>query len=315
MVWPLLFSTGGCSVFSGLQNVMQSSIGKDMPNFIDVTGRHREPVRLRGDYLLLYQKKDYSDGVDRSYLRFKSTKTRKTFNILKGHLGYDIGHGMIIPEKHLIVFSFSNLREEPYGKTTIRAYDYVNKSFTDETVVISRLKEKRRSQLEEKKLPTTRLSDLVVSKDKDFLGADVVIYNEQGKPIGHISKCFKLVDNKLVRTNERNYKEIKENQDETGVYIGYEFKKGRRWLQAFILDADNDFLAAKYKSQYDGLIIRDKRRGTNLKISKNKNLCDSPMLWLADGSKLINGPYLYDVTGEMKESKLVDGNIISLVKL
>lgn len=298
--------------FGAPDSPMVNIVGRGIKNFVDTTDREREEVRLEGDYLILYQQKDYSEDdkghlKDKSYLYLKYTKDNKVTKILEGDLGYEIRYGVIIPEKNLIVFSFRKGRVDPSGRRVLKVYDYLNNIFTDEKEITSGWVNHH----------GPILYDLIISKDKQYICGD--IFESTGMiwtKYKHFSKCFKLDKNVLTPTAQISYEEIKREQREMDVQTREEcITKDGDELMVFRVSQESDFLPANYKSKYNGLYIHSKKENVNRRISLRNDFYIDQILWIDNGSKLIRGGYLYDTTGEKKESLLVDGNIIYIVKI
>ncbi len=292
----------GCLFWGAPDSSIVNIVGKNIKNFIDTTNQQREEINLEKDYLILYRQEDYSR--DKGYLYLKDTENNKTLRIFEGHVGYEIKYGLIIPEKKIIVFSFSDERIEPFGRTLLKVYDYLNNTYTDEKEIIDGESEHERFIL----------SELVISKDKQYIAVEM-FKSLASRKYTYTFKCFRLKGNLLIPSTEITYKEIKKEQREDDVQIGSKYitQNGER-LMVFRVSQESDFLPANYKPKYNGLYIYSKKDNINRRISLRNEFYVGPILWIDSGSKLTRGGYLYDTTGRKKESLLVEGTIIYIIE-
>ena len=111
---------------------------------------------------------------------------------------------------------------------------------------------------------------------------------------------------KVESISEDQYREILNNNPQDP----FTFVSNDITLRLFSIAPFSNYLPANFKHRYNGIYIND---GTNnTRISRKITHLGANIIWLRDGKYVVSGSYIYDTSGRLKETKLIDGEILAI---
>lgn len=284
-------------------------VGRDMKNYTDLTKNQSDENISKDNYLILY----FKEASDTMKLILLDTSTGIERLILQGHLGFEFRYGLIIPEKKLVIYSFVNHRSND-NSTFVRSFNYEKNEGRDEKVLIS---ESDSNTQKASSLNCEYITNVFATKDKCICFK----FEKYEAPRNRTSfvKCFKVTD-KGILTAVADERKLYKYELDNEVQSGEQYASSQdNLINIFIISPTSDYLPANYKKKYNGLYLHNQKLNKVYRISRRNikliDIIDILPIWLDGGRKVIWGSYIYDCTGKQKEKKLVDGKIISLIKI
>lgn len=297
-------------------------LGRHMKNFVDATNRERGEVRLNSDHLILY--------TANSSLYLMNTKNGIATTITEIAPKQVIRWGVIIPDRNLAVYAIQDRNlylelENGFAyPVSLTVYDYEKRHLLfrgrlfETYQVVSKgpsfevfLTDHRSFHLSELHYPG-RGQRVYAEID------DTVTEVKNNRLVGRTYfRAFHIGDDSIAFVGEYSDAEAGEWMRQSDIQTGWKYlEEDGNDLRVFTVEPFSDYLPANYKLEYNGLYIRSKESGTNLRISKGgASISDftlKPFTWFAGGTRVVHGGMLYDTTGEKRESQIVDGVILDI---
>lgn len=158
------------------------------------------------------------------------------------------------------------------------------------------------------------MEEIMILENKEYISINELFFDNINNNLlfkvnfGKEYFILNIDSSKIDKISEKQYEQIIGNMNISENNRSY-ISDGIT-MKFFSISPFSDYLPANYKHKYNGIYIND---GTNnIHISKVETYLLSPILWLEGGKYFIQGSYLFDTSGKMKEVKIADGNIIAI---
>ncbi|MCU0858674.1 MAG: hypothetical protein MUC65_09770 [Pontiellaceae bacterium] len=284
-------------------------VGKDLPDFIDMTEGQEKAVTLPCGYQVLYSKENY-DGSDKSKLILKDIDTQTEEVLLSGHLGYETDHAFFFSEKNAILFTFQNVRSSE-KLVYLYTYDLASKKISSKEILLDEATYKN---------PQYWLGACAYISELYFNHCDARIYfsvsygkgdNDDRSYDFYVYDVSKQIKEKV---DQEKFDELK-NSIKSNLISGYSYLRDDEKLELFSIEPYSDYLPANYKPKYNGIYVNNGSQNVRISRINGHEILSAPSpIWIENGTRILCSSYIFDTTGKYKEAKLVEGKILSVRK-